>query len=317
MRLTIKIAYTYTKINWEDLLLPYCTTNDGVKLYFEDTGEGTPIIFIHEFAGDYRSWEPQVRYFARNYRCLTFNARGYQPSDIPEDQEMYSQDLAREDIKCVLDNLDIELAHVIGLSMGGFAALHFGIHYPDRVISQVIAGCGYGASEESKAQFEKETTFAANQIELETMSNFGKKYALGPTRVQFQNKDPKGWQEFESHLRDHSSIGSANTMRGVQRRRPSLFDLQSQLETITIPTLVLNGDEDDPCLDVGLYLKRTIPSSALTLLPKTGHTCNLEEPALFNQSCETFIHQVECGRWELRDSRSLSKAIICTGPSES
>ena len=290
--------------------MTHCTTNDDVKLYFEEAGEGTPIIFVHEFAGDFRSWEPQIRHFSRNYRCVVFNARGYSPSDVPEDPEMYSQDLACEDIRTVLDNLDIDTAHVIGLSMGGFAALHFSLHYPDRVLSQVVSGCGYGAAEGAREQFQRETTEAANRMESETMAVFGSTYALGPTRVQFQNKDPRGWKEFETQLRDHSSLGSANTMRGVQRQRPSLYDLQDELREITVPTLILNGDEDDPCLDVGLYLKRTILSSALSLLPRTGHTCNLEEPNLFNQICETFIHQVESGRWDLRDRRSMTTSII-------
>ena len=290
--------------------MAYCTTNDGVKLYYEETGEGTPIIFVHEFAGDHRSWEPQVRYFSRNYKCITFCARGFTPSDVPANSDMYSQDIAREDIKAVLDSLDIGEAHVIGLSMGGFSALHFGLHYPDRVLSQVIAGCGYGADEGSSEQFKRETSEAARRMETETMEVFGASYALGPTRVQFQNKDPRGWKEFETQLRQHSSLGSANTMRGVQSRRPSLYALKDSLQKMTVPTLVLNGDEDDPCLDVSLFLKRTIPSSALSLIPRTGHTCNLEEPALFNQVCDDFIHQVECGRWELRDVRSTTSSII-------
>jgi pimeloyl-ACP methyl ester carboxylesterase len=290
--------------------MAYCTADDGVKLYYEVTGEGTPIIFVHEFAGDHRSWEPQVRYFSRNYKCIVFSARGFTPSDVPADFEMYSQDIAREDIKAVLDSLDIGEAHVIGLSMGGFSALHFGMHYPDRVLSQVIAGCGYGADEGSSEQFKRETSEAARRMESETMEVFGATYALGPTRVQFQNKDPRGWKEFETQLRQHSSLGSANTMRGVQSRRPSLYALKDSLQKMTVPTLVLNGDEDDPCLDVSLFLKRTIPSSGLSLIPRTGHTCNLEEPALFNQLCNDFIHQVECGRWELRDIRSMTSSII-------
>jgi pimeloyl-ACP methyl ester carboxylesterase len=292
--------------------MAYCTTNDGVKLYYEETGVGTPIIFVHEFAGDHRSWEPQVRYFSRNYKCITFSARGFTPSDVPATFDMYSQDIAREDIKAVLDSLDIGEAHVIGLSMGGFSALHFGMHYPDRVLSQVIAGCGYGADEGSSEQFKRETSEAARRMESETMEVFGATYALGPTRVQFQNKDPRGWQEFETQLRQHSSLGSANTMRGVQSRRPSLYALKDSLQKMTVPTLILNGDEDEPCLDVSLFLKRTIPSSALTLIPRTGHTCNLEEPALFNKVCDDFIHQVECGRWELRDVRSMTSSIIST-----
>jgi pimeloyl-ACP methyl ester carboxylesterase len=286
------------------------TTKDGVNLYYEETGQGTPVIFAHEFAGDFRSWEPQVRYFSRRYRCITFNARGFSPSDIPDDPEMYSQDIARDDILAVLDGLEIDAAHIVGLSMGGFAALHLGLKMPDRALSLVVAGCGYGAGEDTREQFQRETSEAADRIEQETMKVFGADYALGPTRVQYQNKDPKGWQEFETQFREHSSMGSALTMRGVQRRRPSLYDLEDQMQQLTVPTLILNGDEDDPCLDVALFMKRTITSSALALLPRTGHTSNLEEPALFNQLCEDFFHQVETGRWELRDPRSITSGIL-------
>ncbi len=292
--------------------MPHVTTADGVELYYEETGSGTPIVFVHEFGGDYRAWEPQLRYFARTHRCITFNARGYPPSAVPDDPEMYSQDLARDDVLAVLDGLGIERAHINGLSMGGFAALHFGFEYPERALSLVVAGCGYGASADVKEQFVRETTEVADRMENETMAVFGKVYSLGPTRVQFQNKDPRGWQEFEDQLCEHSSLGSANTMRGIQRRRPSLYDLEDKMRALTVPTLILNGDEDDPCLDAGLFMKRTIVSSALVLLPRTGHLCNLEEPALYNQICGDFMGRVEAGRWEMRDPRSMTTAIIST-----
>jgi pimeloyl-ACP methyl ester carboxylesterase len=292
--------------------MPHITADDGVKLYYEETGSGTPIVFVHEFGGDYRHWEPQMRYFARSHRCIAFNARGYPPSDVPEDPEMYSQDRARDDVLAVLDGLGIEKAHINGLSMGGFASLHMGLAYPERCLSLVVAGCGYGAKADVKEQFVRETTEVADRMENETMAVFGKVYALGPTRVQFQNKDPRGWQEFEDQICEHSSLGSANTMRGVQRRRPSLYDLEDKMRDLTVPTLIMNGDEDDPCLDAGLFMKRTIVSSALVLLPRTGHLCNLEEPALYNQICGDFMARVEAGRWELRDPRSMTTAIIST-----
>ncbi|MDP6068450.1 MAG: alpha/beta hydrolase [Alphaproteobacteria bacterium] len=292
--------------------MPRITTDDNVELYYEDSGTGLPIIFVHEFAGDHRSWEPQVRHFARTNRCITFSARGFPPSDVPEDPTMYSQDRARDDILAVIDCLEIESAHVNGLSMGGFAALHFGLHYPDRALSLVVAGCGYGAGEGVREQFQRETTMAADLMESESMDVFGAAYAVGPTRVQFQNKDRRGWQEFETRLREHSGLGSANTMRGVQGNRPSLYDLEDSLRALTVPMLILNGDEDGPCLDVSLFLKRCVTSSALALLPRTGHTCNLEEPALYNQLCETFMRQVDSGRWSPRDSRSITKGILST-----
>src|SRR4030095_14631521 len=143
--------------------MSHLTTDDGIKLYYEETGKGIPIVFIHEFAGDCRSWEQQVRYFGRYYRCITVNARGYPPSDVPTDGKMYSQDRARDDIRAVLDALKIDTAHVVGLSMGGFAALHFGFTYHKRARSLVIAGCGYGAEPDKKEKFRAEGETAAPQ----------------------------------------------------------------------------------------------------------------------------------------------------------
>ena len=290
--------------------MPHVTTDDGVKLYFEEVGEGTPIVFVHEYAGDWRSWEPQMRHFGRRYRAITYCARGYPPSDVPESHEAYGQDRARDDIRAVLDGLGIDAAHVVGLSMGGFATLHFGFEYPDRALSLTVAGCGYGADADKRDQFKKESEATSARIQAEGMEVVGKVYAIGPTRVQFQAKDPRGWKEFETKLCEHSTLGSANTMRGVQSRSPSLYDLTDKMRALTVPTLILNGDEDEPCLDVGNYMKRNIPSAALAVLPKTGHTLNLEEPDKFNAVVEDFIHTVECGRWTLRDPRSVGGGII-------
>src|SRR2546428_4417396 len=115
--------------------MAHLTTDDGIKLYYEESGAGIPIVFVHEFAGDYRAWEPQLRFFARRYRCIAYNARGYPPSDVPAQLDRYSQDRARDDIRAVLDALELDKAHIVGLSMGGFATVHFGFTYPDRARS--------------------------------------------------------------------------------------------------------------------------------------------------------------------------------------
>ena len=290
--------------------MPHLTTDDGIKLYYEETGSGLPIVFVHEFAGDYRSYEAQVRYFSRAYRCITFNARGYPPSDVPDDVERYSQDRARDDIRAVLDALKIDKAHIVGLSMGGFATLHFGFTYPQRTLSLVVAGCGYGASPDKRQQFVEESEAAAKRFEELTMAKAAEGYALAPSRVQLQNKDPRGWREFADQLAQHSTKGSALTMRGVQKRRPSLFDLTDRITTIKAPTLIMSGDEDFACLAPGLMLKQTILTSALVVIPNTGHTINLEEPALFNSVIFDFLQSVDSGAWRPRDPRAMSAAIL-------
>ncbi len=292
--------------------MPHLTADDGVRLYYEEVGSGTPVVFVHEFAGDHRSYEPQMRFFSRRYRCIAYNARGYPPSDVPADAARYSQDRARDDIRAVLDGLKIDKAHVVGLSMGGFATLHFGMHYPDRALSIVVAGCGYGAEPDKRQQFQAESEKTAAHLQEKGMAEVAPIYAMAPTRVQYLNKDPRGFAEFARQLAEHSTTGSALTLLGVQRMRPSLYELQAALGKMTLPTLIITGDEDWPCLEPGLYLKRVIPSAALVVVPNTGHVVNLEEPALFNQAIADFFHQVEHGRWPQRDPRAMAGTILGT-----
>jgi pimeloyl-ACP methyl ester carboxylesterase len=290
--------------------MPHLTTDDGVKLYYEETGSGTPIVFVHEFAGDCRSYELQVRHFSRRYRCITFNARGYPPSDVPDSVDAYSQARARDDIRAVLDALAIDRAHIVGLSMGGFATVHFGFTYQERARSLVVAGCGYGAAPDKRAQFIEETEAAAARFETLGMERAAQVYALSPSRVQLQNKDPRGFREFADQLAQHSARGAALTMRGVQKRRPSLFDLVEQLKTVNAPTLIMTGDEDWSCLEPGLLLKRAIPTAALIVMPNSGHAINLEEPDAFNAHLADFFNAVDIGRWPPRDPRAFAPSIL-------
>ena len=289
--------------------MPHAITEDGVRLYYEETGSGTPLILVHEFAGDHRSWEPQMRHFGHRYRAVAFNARGYPPSDVPENPASYSQSRAADDIRSVLDHLSVGRAHIVGLSMGGFATLHFGFRHATRALSLCVAGCGYGAEPEERERFRTEAATIADFIKSAGMPAFAEKYAYGPTRVQFENKDPRGFAEFKAMLAEHSAKGSANTQLGVQRERPSVFELEEGLKKLTVPMLVVTGDEDWPCLLPSVFIKRTCPSAALLVVPNTGHTVNIEEPAAFNAALADFLIQVDTGRWPMRDPRAVSQSI--------
>jgi pimeloyl-ACP methyl ester carboxylesterase len=289
--------------------MPYATTDDNVKLWYEETGAGQPIVFVHEFAADHRSWELQMRHFGQRYRCITYGARGYPPSDVPPEPRSYSQNRATDDIAAVMDHLKIAKAHIVGLSMGGFATLHFGFRHPGRALSLVVAGVGYGAEKDQQAKFRSEVEVVAKTLKDEGMEAFAGKYAYGPTRVQFENKDPRGFAQFKKELGEHSAVGSANTQIGVQGQRPSVYDLLDQMRAMTIPTLILTGDEDWPCLAPSVLMKREIPSAALAVMPNCGHTINLEDPDQFNKIVGDFIIQVEAGRWPKRDPRAVSASI--------
>lgn len=276
--------------------MPYVDAT-GAKLYFEESGYGHPIIFVHEFGSDFRGWEGQLRYFSRAYRCIAFNARGYPPSDVPEDAALYGWEFAVDDIAAVMRGLVIERAHVVGVSMGGYAALQFGLRYPERASAIVAAGVGSGSLPSQRGAWLRETSFLARVFAEHGMGAMAERMARGPGRIQLKYKDWKNWREFVTRLRLHSPLGMSNTMAHCQAPRPSLHELRHRLSVMATPLLLAVGDEDVPCLETNLMLKSALPNAGLWICPNTGHAINLEEPAAFNAQVENFLSAVERGSW--------------------
>jgi pimeloyl-ACP methyl ester carboxylesterase len=270
----------------------------GVRLFYETTGQGFPLILCHELAANYRCWDDQVRYFSRLYRVITYNARGYPPSDVPQNGDDYSQDRAAEDICGLMRHLDIKEAYVAGLSMGGSATLAFGLAHPEMARALIVAGTGTGST--NPEQFRQQARTFADDLESRGMKALAD-YARGPGRVQLLRKDPKGWEEFNRMLMEYSPLGCALTLRGCNARRPTIFQLEDKLRRLQVPTLIIAGDEDDPCIEPAIFMKRVIPKAGLAIFPKAGHTLNLEEPELFNETVHEFLLAVEAGRWGERD----------------
>ena len=281
--------------------MPMAQLQNGVSLYYEETGQGFPLVFAHELAGSYESWRAQVSYFSRRYRVITYNARGYPPSDVPPNVDDYSQEQVVADLYQLLQYLGIEQAHVAGLSMGGNMALWFGLTHPEVAKSIIVAGAGTGSTDPET--FNKQSIGYAETLESGGTAAMGG-YLRGPTRIRFLQKDPRGWQEFADLFADHSAQGKALTLRGYQARRRSIMTLDEELRAMQVPTLIILGDEDDPCLEPAIYMKRRIPRSGIVVLPQTGHACNIEEPDLFNRALADFLTAVEAGRWDARDSGS-------------
>jgi 3-oxoadipate enol-lactonase len=277
--------------------MPHATTPDGVKLHYEEAGSGTPILFVHEYCGDWRSWEPQMRFFSRRHRCITYSFRGYPGSDVPLAADMYGQQHAVDDAKNVLDHLKIPKAHVVGLSQGAFATAHFGRCYADRALSLTLAGVGSGAGREGHEQFKKDAVTTAGLIRKDGMAKYAESLTTNPTRSRFKLKDPRGFAEFAKHLAEHPDLGAANTMENYQGKRPSLHDFEDEWKALDVPTLIICGDEDDPCLQPSLYLKRVLPNAGLAMFAKTGHAVNIEEPDAFNRELWNFIVMSEAGKW--------------------
>ena len=279
--------------------MPHIGTRDGVRLYYEEAGSGSAVVFVHEYAGDYRTWEAQMRFFARAHRCITYSQRGYPPSDVPGDGAQYSQDIARDDVLAVMDALKIDKAHVVGHSMGAYTALHVGIKAPARCLSVTAAGCGWGSKPDAK---ERE---AMKALAAETGKMFAEQgiekaaaaYADAPMRQALKHKDPRGYAEFARMLGEHSAEGHAQTMFNLQLKRPTLWDMEADLRKFSAPLLIVVGDEDEPCLDGSVFLKRIVPTAGLLVMPRTGHNVPTEEPAAFNAALAELFASSEAGRW--------------------
>jgi 3-oxoadipate enol-lactonase len=285
--------------------MPYAITSDNVRLYYEEVGQGTPILFVHEFAGDHRSWEPQLREFGKRYRCIAYAFRGYTPSDVPAAPDAYSYLNVMRDAVAVLDHLKIEQAHIVGLSMGGYTALQVALNHPKRVRSMTLAGTGSGSERAYTEPFHKNSRELALVFERQGSAEVARTYGNGPSRVQFLLKDPRGFAEFAKRLAEHDAKGSAHMSRGFQGARPSLYDFEDAIRKLTTPALIVVGDEDERCIEPSLFLKQTIAASGLVVFPKTGHLVNLEEPDLFNRVVGDFLVRVDAGRWPPRDPRSI------------
>lgn len=267
---------------------------NGISLFYEETGTGFPLVWAHEFAGDHRSWSKQVEFFVSRYRVITYNARGYPPSGVPQNKDNYSLENSVEDLKALFDHLDISQAHIGGLSMGGSTVLNFALKYPERVRSIIVAGTGTGSIDPDL--FRQEIQRYANSILAHGMSAM-KDYSQNDTRSHLLIKNPDEWRIFFDHFMEHSPIGSSLTFLGVQGKRAPIFQLEHKLKNLSVPTLIMVGDDDQPCMQPSLFMKNCIDNSGLVIFPKSGHAINLEEPQLFNLTVERFLQLVESGKW--------------------
>jgi pimeloyl-ACP methyl ester carboxylesterase len=276
----------------------------ALDLFYESTGDGFPVVFCHEFASDYRGWDPQVRAFSRLYRCVTYSQRGFPPTSVPTDPDAYSQDLLIEDLRGLLQELSIQNAYLVGFSMGGSVVLNFALRYPELCRAIVVVGAGSGTT--NRERFLLDTQQIATMARSQGMRGFADTYSLSPTRLAFKRKDPHGWHVFREMLAEHDPEGQALTALGVLAKRPTFYELEDRLVGLRVPTLVMIGDEDEPCVEPAVFLRRKIATSGLLVAPQTGHAVNLEEPALFNQAVLNFFHLVEGGRWATRETVTTS-----------
>ena len=240
--------------------MPHATASDDTRLWYEVAGSGPALLMAHELGSDARQWRGQVEAFSGRFRCITPNARGYPPSGVPEEDHAYLWTRFAADIGTVLDAAGEARAMVMGWSMGAYAALQFARLHPDRVRALVLVGIGSGSP--------------AGDEEL--------------WRMQMRDLSAAWLADLEGH----SPEGMARTCRNYQGRRPSLQVLEEEFAGLQVPTLVVCGEEDAPCLETSRWLERVLPNAELWLEPGGGHCPNLETPDKFNTRIGRFLADV-------------------------
>ena len=274
--------------------MPLASVN-GIELYYEDYGDGAPIVFCHEYAADRRLWRNQINWFSRNFRCIAYNGRGYPPSSVPSDPAAYGHDVLVSDLAGLLDALKIERAHIVGVAAGGGVALNFAIRHPGRVRSLCVVGAGAGSVDHPS--WVAGAREMCRQIDANGIQALVDIISSAPQRQALRLKDLLAWEEFLRDMRDLSPAGCSLVMsHGLVNRKP-FFDIEPEIAALSMPVLVAVGDQDLPAFESSVFLSRKAPHAALAVFPFCGHLLPVEEPALFNEIVGDFITAVAGGRW--------------------
>jgi pimeloyl-ACP methyl ester carboxylesterase len=270
-------------------------TGDGIDLYYEAHGAGPPIVLVHELGGSHASFHFQVDAWSPRFCCVAYNARGYPPSGVPAKPDSYSQDIAASDIGAVLDAAGLPDAHLLGVSMGAAAVLQFALRQPSRARSITLCSIGSG-SDEPPGAYRTAMEAQADFAEKAGGKALAEHMLQSPSRIRLKDKSPAEYKKFIDQLAGVSPLGIANTMRGVQARRQPIYAHKERAAALKIPTLIVVGDEDAPCIKPSHFLYETIPGARLETVRRCGHLVNIEEPTIFNPLALGFIEAHETKR---------------------
>ncbi|MDA1099224.1 MAG: alpha/beta fold hydrolase [Proteobacteria bacterium] len=243
---------------------------DGVRLYFEDSGgNGMPVLLTHGFGASTAMWRGQVEAFRDRYRFITWDMRGHGATECPDDRGLYSQRHTAEDMRALLDHLEVEDAVIAGHSLGGFMSLAFNVRYPERVRAMVLQGCGPGyRNDAARETWNQRAESRARALDDGGLAALG---GNSEVTVSIQN----------------SAAGLALAARGIL----SQVDARviDSLSGIAVPVLIVVGDGDTPYLVGSDYMASHIPGAVYVLVADAGHGVNVDQPEVVNKALGDFL----------------------------
>ena len=257
------------------------TQVNGITLYYEEYGSGYPVVFGHGFAGTTHAWKPQVPVFSKNYRFIIYDARGHGQSQSPSSPDLYSADIAVEDLYQLLGSLDIPRAVLGGLSMGGYECLRFYLRHPEIVTALILIDTGPGyRNPVHMVDWNQQQEGRARLLETEGIAAF----ADDPQTRTLNSYTPR------ELMLQQNPIGLANMERKVVGQHDSL--VMERLGEVKVPTLIMVGENDTPFLAAADYMPKVISGARRVTIPQAGHAVNLDNVAAFNQAVLSFLDEL-------------------------
>ncbi len=269
--------------------MPYARSADGVRIYYEEHGRGTPLVLAYGIGGNAGMWDVNREALAARHRLVLWEPRGHHRSDSPEDPARYSFAHWTEDLRAVLDHLKLRRAHVGGLSLGGGIATRFALRYPRRVRSLLVtnssSASGLPMSVESLVMRARSIEITLGQG-MDAMAEFA--MAANPNVAARVALDPGAREEFYAYYRKLTPIGYANSLRALL----AMDHITDRLPRLRMPVLLIGGDRD-PSLGPMQVMHRKIRGSRLVVLSPASHFANRDQPGAWSRAALDFLAEVD------------------------
>ena len=256
---------------------------NGVKLHYEESGKGDPIVMVHGLGGSIYDWVMQIPFFSRTHHVIAIEMRDHGESDqwkCAYDMKMFSEDLSE-----FVNKLRLGKTIFFGVSMGGMIVMQLALERPDMVRALVLADTQYGLTEE---------TIKAG-LEMASMSQkmSGRELAIATMEFIFSPEFIKSHPEIvEQAIRISDARDPSSTFRAAQGL--ASFDIRKRLKEIRVPTLIAHGENDHVIpVSIAEYLKTNIAGAKLVILEKGRHMAIIEKADEFNKAVLDFIKRIK------------------------
>ncbi len=250
-----------------------------MKIFYESHGTGEPLVLISGFASGAWQWFKQIDNLSKNFRVITFDARGISRSKLVENETVSIKAIA-DDICKILDELEIEKAAILGTSFGGFVAQEFALRNPERLNKLILACTSFGgANHVLPDNFEVISAFSATE-NLNSLERIRKFMIPAFTRDFAENN----FDVIEQVCKFREANEVPESVYLQQLQAAMTFDTQAKLSKITAETLVISGDKDQVVpMQNSINLAKEIPNSRLEIMENSGHLFFIEQSERFNK----------------------------------